>query len=205
MVEASANAPGVAALAGVANSGQRFGRKDGAAGVTVVEVTGLTIASLAARKGQQQDLVAKVQGLLGVALPSQAKCITAGGVSALWSAPEQWLMTFSSGGRPRVAELAKAVSGVASVTDQSDSRAVIEVSGPKVRDMLAKGVMIDLHPNVFATGDTAVTPIAHIGAQITMINPAPVYQLLVPRSFCLSFWDWLISSGEEYGIAVQSK
>jgi len=71
--------------------------------------------------------------------------------------------------------------------------------------LLAKGVMVDLHPKAFGPGDTAVTLVAHVGAQITCIDAAPVYQLMVPRSFCLSFWDWLISSGEEYGIALRAK
>lgn len=197
--------PGVSPLAGIANLGQRLGRKDGVAGVTLAEITGLAIASVTARSGQRQTLLAQVETILGLALPSQPKAVSSGAVSAVWSGPDQWLVMFSTGGRARVAELAGALSGLASVTDQSDSRAVIEVSGPQARDVLAKGVMLDLHPRAFVPGDTAVTLVAHIGVQVTMTDSAPAFQFMVPRSFCLSFWAWLISSAEEYGVAVQAK
>jgi sarcosine oxidase subunit gamma len=173
--------------------------------VQVAEVTGIAIASIAARKHQTEELSAKIQSLLGLALPAEPKHVAAADVSIVWSAPGQWLVLFASGGRQRVPDLAAALQGLASTTDQSDSRAIIEVSGPRVRDVLAKGVMVDLHPKAFGPGDTAVTLVAHVGAQITCIDAAPVYQLMVPRSFCLSFWDWLISSGEEYGIALRAK
>lgn len=204
MVETSIP-PGVSPLAGIANVGQRLGRRDGAAGVTIAEVTGLAIASVSARSGQRAALLVKVETQLGLALPSQPKSVSAGTVNAVWSGPDQWLVVFGTGGRARVADLAGALTGLASVTDQSDSRAVLEISGPHTRDVLAKGVMLDLHPRAFVPGDTAVTLVAHIGAQVTMTDPAPVYQLIVPRSFCVSFWDWLVSSAEEYGIAVQAK
>lgn len=201
MVDVSIPA-GISAFAGVAVPGARHGRKDGAAGVTIVEVTGLTIASVAARRGQAAETSAKIQALFGFELPAALKRASSGDVSAVWSAPDQWLVQFATGGRARVAELAEALRGLASVTDQTDSRAVLEVSGPRVREMLAKGVMVDLHPSVFQPGDTAVTLVAHIGAQITMLGAAPSYQLMIPRSFCLSFWDWLIESAEEYGVMI---
>lgn len=193
---------GLSPLAGVARGGQRIGRQGGAAGVTISEVTGVTIASLAARRGASAELAAKVQALLGIALPSEPKRAASGNVSVVWSGPDQWLVLFAGDARERVGELARALAGLGSVTDQSDSRAVINVSGPRARDALAKGVMVDLYPKVFATGDTAVTPVAHVGAQVTMLDDRPTYQLMVPRSFCLSFWDWLISSSSEYGVAL---
>ena len=197
--------PVVSALAAVATAGQRLGFRDGEAGVVIAEMTGIAIASIAARKGQAEELSAKVQSLLGLSLPSGPKRVASADVSIVWSAPGQWLVLFASGGRQRVSELAVALQGLASTTDQSDSRAMLEISGPRVRDVLAKGVMVDLHPKVFGPGDTAVTLVAHVGAQITCIDAAPVYQLMVPRSFCLSFWDWLIGSAEEYGIALRTK
>lgn len=197
--------PVVSALAGVAMAGQRLGFRDGEAGVVIAEVTGIAIASIAARQGQGEELSAKVQSLLGLSLPQEPKRVATADVSIVWSAPGQWLVLFASGGRQRVSDLAAGLQGLASTTDQSDSRAILEISGPRVRDALAKGVMLDLHPSVFAPGDTAVTLVAHVGAQITCLDAAPVYHLMVPRSFCLSFWDWLISSAEEYGIEVRSR
>ena len=50
-----------------------------------------------------------------------------------------------------------------------------------MRDVLAKGVPIDLHPKVFKPGDVAVTLIAYIGVQIDMLDDT-TYQLTAPRS-----------------------
>ena len=41
-------------------------------------------------------------------------------------------------------------------SDQSDSRLVLRLSGPRVRDVLAKGVPVDLHPKAFKPGDVAM-------------------------------------------------
>ncbi len=56
------------------------------------------------------------------------------------------------------------------MSDQSDARLVLHLSGPRVRDVLAKGVPIDLHPKVFKPGDVATTLIAYIGVQIDMLD-----------------------------------
>ncbi len=197
--------PVVSALNGIAGTGDRFGRRDVAPGVTITEVAGLVMALVAARKGQTPALSAKVQELFGLALPDTPQRVAAGDVRAIWTGPDQWLVVFGAGGRERIGDLALSLQGLASVTDQSDSRAMIEVAGPRVRDALAKGVMLDLHPSVFRPGDTAATLVAHIGVQVTMIDATPIYHFLVPRSFCLSFWHWLTSASEEYGVEVKGK
>jgi sarcosine oxidase subunit gamma len=71
-----------------------------------------------------------------------------------------------------------------------------------VRDALAKGFPIDLHPRAFRTGFTAVTSAAHIGAQLWQIDDAPTYEIAVARGFALSFWHWLEASAAEYGIEL---
>ncbi len=60
------------------------------------------------------------------------------------------------------------------MSNQSDARAALRLSGPHVRDMLAKGCMIDLHPSVFPPGAAAMTSIAHIGVHLWRLdNAAP--------------------------------
>ena len=60
--------------------------------------------------------------------------------------------------------------------------ALVRMSGPRVRDVLAKGVPLDLHPKVFKLGDVANTLVAYVGVQIDMLDDAPIYQLTAPRS-----------------------
>jgi len=90
------------------------------------------------------------------------------------------------------------------VTDQSDSRLVLQLSGANVRDVLSKGVPLDLHPGVFKVGDVAVTPVAYMGVQIDRLDEAS-WQLTAPRSTAGSFWSWLSASAAEFGYDVLMK
>jgi sarcosine oxidase subunit gamma len=95
----------------------------------------------------------------------------------------------------------------AAVTDQSDSRAALQLSGSHLRDALAKGVMIDLHPATFAVGDAAATSVAHIGIQLWRLPDAtdgPVFEIMVARSLAGSFWSWFTASAAEFGCRVEA-
>ena len=98
--------------------------------------------------------------------------------------------------------LAPVFAGLASVAEQSDGRTVLRIAGPKARDVLAKGLPIDLHPRVFRPGDTALTVAALIGVQIWQTNEAPTYELAVFRGFARSFWNFLTESAAEYGCEI---
>ena len=72
----------------------------------------------------------------------------------------------------------------------------------QARDLLAKGVPIDLHPRAFKPGDAAQTQVAHIGVLIAQIDDAPTYELLAARSFTGSLWSWLEASALEFGLEI---
>ncbi len=193
---------GASPLRGQAVPGKRLGRQH-EPGLFVSEVTGLCLASIAMRTGKQVELAEKVEAYFGVALPGVGKSNESGLKRLIWAGPGQWLAMWPSGnGKNSVGALANELSGSASVTDQSDSRAVVDVWGDQVRAVLAKGIMVDLHPRAFQSGDTAITVAAHIGVQFVQLSDMPVYRLMVPRSYALSFWDWLTVSGKAAGIAV---
>jgi len=78
---------------------------------------------------------------------------------------------------------------------------VLQLSGPRVRDVLAKGLAIDLHPKAFKPGDVANTLIAYVGVQIDMLDDA-TWQLTAPRSMAGTFWSWLSASAAEFGYDV---
>ena len=79
---------------------------------------------------------------------------------------------------------------------------LLRISGPRVRDALAKGVAIDLHPRAFCTGNTAMTGVAHIAVQLWQSDDSPAYTFSVARSLAGSFWAWLESSAAEYGLEL---
>jgi methylglutamate dehydrogenase subunit D len=191
-------------LAGIATPGH-YGA-DGTAGVTLTLRNDLTVAMVIARRAQHDRLAQRARETFGIEVPTTPRRIEAGPTAFVWSGPGQWLAC-AEGIEPVAFErrLRSELAGLASVSDQSDSRIVVRVSGPRARDMLTKGVMVDLHPRAFGPGDAAVTSIAYIGAHLWQVDATPTYELAVYRSFGSSFWRWLLDAGAEFGVAVTSE
>jgi sarcosine oxidase subunit gamma len=127
------------------------------------------------------------------------------GGALIGTGPGHWL-AIGEGGRQGalISELAAGLAGLASVVDQSHAKAVLRVSGPRVRDALAKGCMLDLDPRTFRPGDAATTEIALIGCLLWQVDEAPTFDLAVGRSYAESFWRWLASSAAEFGTEVRA-
>jgi len=147
------------------------------------------IVSVLARKDQAQAVMDKA-GVTDAACQSGTNDVTALGIG-----PGRWLFLGST-----LEQLAP-LSGLASLSDHSDGYAVFELWGPKIRETLAKGVPVDLHPTVF-TDDVAVTVIAHIGAIVWQSAPDR-FSIAIFRSYAGSFWHWLAASAAEFGLTVE--
>jgi methylglutamate dehydrogenase subunit D len=189
------------ALAGFAAAGH-FGRSD-ASGLTVVERTDIALASVIARREQRGTLATALDTAFGLVPPDGPRRVTVNGMTFAGTAPGQWLVS-AENDPGLTARLRARIGPFAAVADQSDSRLVLHLSGPHVRDVLAKGVPIDLHPGAFKVGDVAVTVVAYIGVQIERLDAA-TWQLTTPRSTAGSFWSWLSASAAEFGYDVVMK
>jgi sarcosine oxidase subunit gamma len=188
-------------LRGLAVPG-RHGAAEGEGGVLLAQRTDLALATVMARRDTAAALAARVRYAFGLDPPAVPRRAEAGPVAFAWAGPGHWLATQANGG-DFARQLRHALVGLASVTDQTDGRAVIRVRGIRARDALGKGVPLDLHPRAFAPGDAAVTTVAHIGVHLWQIDDAPTYELAVPRSFAAAFWRWLLDAGAEYGVEVE--
>ena len=189
------------AWAGIAQPGS-FGAT-GVAGVTATLLDGFGLATLIAAPGTAPALSRIVEARLGIALPLTPKIASGQAHDAIWAGPDQWLLRAAS--RDGFAGLLAELAPHGAVSDQSDGRAAFRLSGPRVRDVLAKGVMLDLHPAAFAVGAAALTSIAHVGAQIWRLADGPdgsVFEIMAPRSMAGSFWAWFTASAAEFGCAV---
>ncbi len=179
-----------------------FGKAAAEPGLIAVEITGVSLASVLAFKGREPDVAALVREKLGLDLPQAGKFVTDGAVSISWTGPGQWLVAIADMPAGRIEGHLGFLSGVAALSEQSDARGMVQLSGPRVRDVLAKGVMLDLHPRAFQTGDVAQTPIGGIGVQIAQIDDAPTYEISFARSFAGSIVHWLAESASEFGYRV---
>jgi methylglutamate dehydrogenase subunit D len=192
----------VSALAGLATPG-RYGRQDGAPGVTIEERRGLGIATVAARKGQEEALKAAVAEAYGVELLDGSRVVQGPQASFVGYGPGQWLAVSATLADETLArDLAARLKGLASISDQHGGRTVLRLSGLRARDVLAKGLPIDLHPRAFGPGSAATSTIAFMGVQLWQADDAPTYDIAVFRSVSESFWRWLTASAAEFGYDV---
>ena len=83
------------------------------------------------------------------------------------------------------------LKGLASISDQSGGRTVLRISGPRARDVLAKGLPIDLDPRGFPLGSAATSTISLMGVQLWQTGDPQSYDLAIFRSVSQSFWRWL--------------
>jgi heterotetrameric sarcosine oxidase gamma subunit len=188
----------LSALAGISVPG-RFGKAGGEPGVVIAERVGLGLATVASRKGQNAALKAAVLQAYGVELP----VANGSAVSFVGYGPGQWFAVSESLANESLArDLAQRLAGLASISDQSGGRTVLRVSGPRARDVLAKGLPIDLDPRAFPLGSAATSVIGHIGVQLWQVDDTRSYDIAIFRSLSHSFWRWLTASAGEFGYEV---
>lgn len=183
----------------------RHGRRADRAGVTAGIVRPARVWSLVARRGAVDALYAAAEQELGLPWPKTPRYAALGSTFVVWTGPDRWLLVEGSAGRSERAPAALP-AGIAShvyATDQTDALQILHLSGPRLRDALAKGVSIDLHPRCFAPGDAAVTQVSHLTVNLWQISDAPIFGVAVARSLAGSFASWLAASAAEFGLEVR--
>lgn len=190
------------ALAGIAVPG-RCGKTHGEPGIVISERVGLGLATVAARKGKADAVKQAVAAAYGVELPESSRIAQGSAVSFIGYGRGQWLAVSESLANEALArDLSAKLQGLASISDQSGGRTVLRLSGPHVRDVLAKGLPIDLDPRVFPLGSAITSVISHMGVQLWQLDDARSYDIAIFRSLSESFWSWLTASAGEYGYEV---
>ena len=137
---------------GIASPG-RFGADGREPGVVITPRHDFSLACVIGAHDDDRSLERVFAARYGIEPPRYATGrVRATSLDLIWSGPSQWLAVSVRPDMP--AELAAGLAGVAAVTDQTDARAVLQLNGPHVREALAKGCPVDLHP-------TRVSPRRH--------------------------------------------
>jgi methylglutamate dehydrogenase subunit D len=191
----------VSTLAGIAVPG-RYGKAEDEPAVVMSELTGLGLATVACRKGQAAALSAKVKQAYSVDLPASSRVVQGPKVKFIGYGPGQWLAVSETLANEALADLMAKLKGLASVSDQSGGRTVLRISGERARDVLAKGLPIDLDPRAFPLGSAATSAVSHIGVQLWQGDDTRNYDIAIFRSLTESFWRWLTTSAAEFGYEV---
>jgi sarcosine oxidase subunit gamma len=174
------------------------GGDPGAVGIKISERRDLSIVQVSAIPGVPDNRAA-IEAAIGTALPAPNKSAV-GRRTALWVGPGRWLVV--EPGRGALAdELDKAAGGSLAVTDLSHSRIVLRTSGAKVRDMIAQGCAVDLHPRAVTAGDCFVTSVARHSAVLHVVDDATM-DVYVYRSFGQDLVEWLLEAASPYGYEI---
>ncbi|NCF46762.1 MAG: sarcosine oxidase subunit gamma, partial [Alphaproteobacteria bacterium] len=86
-----------------------------------------------------------------------------------------------------------------SVTNVSDALCALSLSGKKVRDLLAKGCAIDLHPDSFGKNQSAQCDLA-LSNVILICLEEDAFICICRTSFAEYVLDWCLDAGFEFGI-----
>jgi sarcosine oxidase subunit gamma len=145
--------------------------------------------------------------LSGVQLPSAADTWVANGSGrAIWLGPDEWLVTNDTLAPQQLeAELRETVLPLGGVAvDVSAQRIGLPLKGSRVRDLLAKGCSIDLHPRVFGPGRAVQTTVGLAGVILLALSAAgDDFLLLVRSSFAIYLTEWLLDAAEEFTVPAQ--
>jgi heterotetrameric sarcosine oxidase gamma subunit len=197
----------LSALAAVYRSGN-FGTLDSTGpGIMIAERRPLAMVQVAGRSDESAALRAGIEAALGVAPDTAANRTAARGTTAiLWVGPRRWLVVASErDGSDLEARLRAGLAGTqAAITDLGNGRMVLRITGPRARDLLAKGSSIDFHGRAFPAGSCAQGLLGHVGALIHAVDAAPTFDLYVARSYAQTAWEWLTESAAEYGYRVNT-
>jgi sarcosine oxidase subunit gamma len=113
-----------------------------------------------------------------------------GGSRALWLGPDEWLVVGPDGNERAIEEALLAAGGDVSVVDLSANRTILELTGPRARDVLMQGCSLDLHRRAFGPGRCAQTLLAR--AQVILeATGDDAFRVFVRRSFARYLAGWL--------------
>lgn len=139
---------------------------------------------------------------LGVELPASPCTFTSGTspygpVQVAWMGPDELLVLAPADVEVELEALVRQHAGAA--VDVSAQRTTVELSGPHVRDVLAHGCSIDLHPASAPTGTCVQTLLARTGI-VLLVRDAErgEFTVLVRSSFAVYFAAWLTDASVEY-------
>lgn len=146
-----------------------------------------------------------VHKALGLELPVALTLVANGDTSLQWLGPDEWLLIVPSGQEFETEQrLRKALDGQhISVVNVSGGQTILELSGPKVREVLMKSTSYDVHPSNFPVGKAVGSNFAK--SQLVIRHTGEdTWELLVRRSFADYIWLWLQDASAEYGLAVKA-
>ncbi|MGF6853607.1 sarcosine oxidase subunit gamma [Paraburkholderia sp. CI3] len=155
-------------------------------------------------RGDTRDasFIRAVEQVIGCKPPEKPNTVARGnGYDMVWLGPDEWLVRSETAHdatrtAPLQAKLGAAFAGVfASAVDVGSGYTVLEISGTRTRDVLARGCPLDLHPKLFGLGQCAQSH--YFKASITLLpTGTDSFDIVVRRSFADYFVRIMLDAAE---------
>jgi len=140
-----------------------------------------------------KSAVKKTTGLVLPVIPNEVG-MGKDNIKALWLSPNEWLIVSDH----EIIDIRDSLAEIHSAaTDVSANRIILGLSGPDALEVLMKSCEMDLHPNVFKTGQVVQTLIAKSQAIIEKVSDDN-YHIYVRNSFAAYVCEWLVDAHVEY-------
>ncbi len=166
-----------------------------------------TIGAIAERRANhlavhRATAVAVVLAASGRAAEAEGILAASGEFEARFCGPGEWLV-LSQAHAPETlaAELSIRLGDCAHVADQSHGRVVLTLSGPNAARILANGVAVDLHPDVFPVGRAANLRCNHLSLNLARTG-ADSFDLVVARSFAMALVEEVRTMARAHPLSV---
>jgi heterotetrameric sarcosine oxidase gamma subunit len=165
----------------------------------LTEVRGWHLAHLTAFGARREEFRLCLAEAFGIDPPGPLyRSITRGDSRLVRLTADQywWIATDDSALRTFTAKLSP---DTGAVTILSAGRVRLRIEGPQAREVLARGIAIDLHPEQFRVGCSAQTGLHHTGVFLERVA-VDTYELFVQRTFAGSIREWLMDASLAYGV-----
>ena len=153
-----------------------------------------------------EEFLSAAEAALGQPLPIAANTVSIADHRVYWLGPDEWQIVTE---RERVADVVEAIEAKLAgrhyaVNDVSGGQVALHLKGTSVTDVLARGCTLDLHPDVFGVGDCAQSGLGKAIMLIGCIDAAPVYEIIVRRSFSEYLLRWLRETIHSHAASASS-
>lgn len=137
-------------------------------------------------------------------LPKQINQINSkAGRFAISLGPDEYLILAEPGSENQLEKTLNSsdISKHISVINVSDALCAIQISGPKVRELLSKGCAIDLHPDSFYKSKATQCDLALANIVLVCLEENE-FICICRTSFAEYILNWFVDASYEYGIFV---
>ena len=138
----------------------------------------------------------------GLTLPATGWSATARDTLLVSVRPERWLLlTAPAAPGAALAAWRASCTGCAAAIELSAGLAALYLTGPAVREVLARGCRLDLHPEVFVPGSAAATSMAQVAVTLALLPRG--WLLLTPATTVQHLREWLATAARPFGFAAR--